>query len=415
MSVPEESLSWVESGSVYCSPGSHIPETPASKGGPRMLFLPKHALQLVLARLSVPSDVCAADRVSHAWRIANADGGWGALAKSFGLPENFRSSSWRETLLSVVKPVYVRLRPMLSLQSLKDNVHRQAGDNSRIDYVEKKLQASPDRDDYRAQIKWHQAEKAKAIELLAACERENWGPLPEPGKALLESFSETPLLSTDIVGLICTLGYMRNAPLAKHYKYCQAHSSYLLAPKKEWCGRHEFLHLGTAVLGGGDTEWWIYGIVSGPGVTCPLAPANYTGKGGERGEFGPKQLFKVGAVVVFSLWNHGGCEWDKAHVPPHWGCEYTKQDLGCSPRFGTSEYDAWVRECVENPIRVSMDAPPCAWPSVMAFLDDVGTAWQYSIPGKICNEGITPEKAKKLIEQELSERPCNDICILSVM
>jgi hypothetical protein len=87
----------------------------------------------------------------------------------------------------------------------------------------------------------------------------------------------------------------------------------------------------------------------------------------------PVQEFGPGSVVVFSLYNHGGGGWDAAHLPP----SFSRYDdfEGLEPLY-PKECDEWVRVNVEQPIGVSMDALPCAWPSFSEFLKDVNRSFR---------------------------------------
>ena len=139
-----------------------------------------------------------------------------------------------------------------------------------------------------------------------------------------------------------------------------------------------------------------YAVVSGS-VTCPLAPVEY----GKRDEpYGPVQTFGPGSVVIFSLWNHGGCEWDAEHVPPVW--TDMSDELGFEPKYDESQMDEWVRVCVEKPIGASRDSLPCAWPSVSAFMASIEQSWEYSAreAGKAYSVGLKQSEGMALEAEE---------------
>jgi hypothetical protein len=83
-------------------------------------------------------------------------------------------------------------------------------------------------------------------------------------------------------------------------------------------------------------------------------------------DFGP------GSIVVFSLYNHGGAGWDAAHFPPSLA---DLEEFGVAP-LHKRECDEWVRVNMEQPIAVSMDAPPCAWPTFSAYLAEVNRSFR---------------------------------------
>ncbi len=134
-----------------------------------------------------------------------------------------------------------------------------------------------------------------------------------------------------------------------------------------------FLYLGTTYMGGGDTDWWMYVVLSGT-VHCPLAPKNYTFRPRVIKDGSKKHTFGPGSVVVFSLHSHGGAGTDANHIPFEWA-DGAEEEFGFACAYEDT-VDEWVRVCVEEPVQASRDALPCGWPSLNAWLDDVELSFE---------------------------------------
>jgi hypothetical protein len=276
--------------------------------------LPKDVLTLLLSHLIAERDCCAVDAVSRAFLAANGNGGWKSFVQqSLGLRRKSDGrQTWRAFVLERVRPLYRQLSLVCG---------REGGKQTR-----------------------------KLDDILA-----RYDPLPEE--------------SAIVLGLVSHYGFVSfdnrkdaRSPFDK------------LQFDGEW-DTDSFLYIGEPALGGGDTQWWVYLVVKGS-VRCPAAPRQYcTHRWNEEErrvlprnvrEFGP------GSVVVFSLHNHAGGPWDAAHLPPSYG---GNDEFGVEPLY-ERECDEWVRVNVEQPIGVSMDAPPCAWPSFSAFLEEVNRSFR---------------------------------------
>lgn len=288
-----------------------------------LLSLPRDVVSQALSFLIDPVDARAVDLVANrALFSANSNGAWKTVAlKVFRLRDDLRSweeggsCSWRQVIVRHVVPFVLRLK------ALSDPKHR----------------------------------KGPSFEPLEGIYRRH-PTLPNETAAFLGAF----------FFLGCTGRFERE--LSKDFVEWSDHS---LRFDNKWDeATKDFLYIGSPGLGGGDTQWWMYVVLQGQ-VTCPRAPENYCDYEARRKMSKTNEHFGPGSIVVFSLWNHGGCEWDSQHVPPAWG----DIDGDVHAAFDTV-CDEWVRVCVEKPIGASMDALPCAWNSFFEFLDDVQLSYK---------------------------------------
>jgi hypothetical protein len=135
-----------------------------------------------------------------------------------------------------------------------------------------------------------------------------------------------------------------------------------------------FFYFGDPVLGGGDTKWWMYLCVKGPGLKCapayPLWQARKSWPHSAEDELTKeknKRIFGPGSVFVFSLWNHcGSSDYPPTLVPPEW-----KEVDGVFALYDEETCDEWIKSCVETPHETySADSWPCAW-TLSDFLQEI--------------------------------------------
>lgn len=216
----------------------------------------------LLATAFPPLDVLHADLVCHAWKRANANGGWRGVAHAFGLQPQHRGAaqSWRDTLRVVVAPAYRVLQPRVLLAVERN--HLEVNDDLACTHAHRSAvaaqggtadggQESVLRHDpagarrtlffVRALTLPQELDKAKArvqhgVESL-------WG--PHPG-AMDPVWARFPSVPTSIVGLLCSFAYLRFAPLGS--------SKYRFRLDHNLDGQKEFLYIGAPSSPCGDFE-----------------------------------------------------------------------------------------------------------------------------------------------------------------
>jgi hypothetical protein len=250
--------------------------------------LPRPLLSMVLSYVpdghaECPWSLVCTDRVAKSWRAANEYGGvYLGLAQLCSLPSLLAEApvSWRQWFLAHLAPMMARLLSLGSLRDPKSSRKSTLG----LDLLRRGVQrVVPDA--VGALLAFCQLYHDPVFELTSAT--------VEPGVVYGERSNYYVSAGGDDDG--GEEGARIGAALS--------------TPR--------FLYLGSTEMGGGDTNWWMYVVLSGT-VCCPLAPKNYPARARVVDHKREKRTFGPGSVVVFSLHNHGGAGTDANHIPFEW-------------------------------------------------------------------------------------------------